>query len=80
MKKWAVILLGSIGCFLILKSLLKLDKEQNKAIILPVIHETVQRAIPVKIETTQIPSPKLLNNLPQENYLMSGKVNLNSKR
>lgn len=80
MKKWIPILLGSIGSFFILKSLFKLDQKQQKVIIVPIVEERVEKAIPVIEKATENPAPKALNTAPKENYLMSGKVSLNSKR
>jgi len=79
MKKWLPILLGSIGSFFILKSLFKLDKEQQKVIVLPVIEERVEKAIPI-LKPNETPAPNPYNNEPSQNYLNSGKVRLNSKR
>lgn len=80
MKKWIPIILGSIGSFFILKGIFKLDKEQQKVIILPVIEERVEKAIPVIQKAIEIPAPKAYNSEPTQNYLNSGKVNINSKR
>lgn len=80
MKKWIPIILGTIGSFFILKSLFKVDQEQQKVVIVPIAEERVERAIPVTEKATETPSPKLLNNAPAGTYLESGKVNLNSKR
>lgn len=79
MKKWVLIMLGTIGSFLILKSLFKLDKETQKVIILPVIEERVEKAIPVE-KVTETPAPNASDADPAGPYLQSGKVNLNSKR
>jgi len=79
MKKWIPIILGTIGSFFILKSIFKLDQEKQKVIITPIIEERVEKAIPVK-KDTETPAPKLYNNKPSQNYLISGKVNMNSKR
>ena len=80
MKKWIPILLGTLGSFFILKSLFKVDQEQQKVVIVPIVEERVEKAIPVIEKVTQTPSPKPLNLEPTQNYLNSGKVNLNSKR
>jgi len=79
MKKWISILLFSVGSFLILKSLFKIDQEAQKVVILPVSEERVEKAIPVKEKASENPAPKLYN-APSGTYLESGKVNLNSKR
>lgn len=80
MKKWIPIILGSIGSFFILKSLFKVDQEHQKVVILPIIEERVERAIPVKEKATKNPAPNASDALPAQNYIQSGKVNLNSKR
>lgn len=79
MKKWISILLGSIGSFFILKSLFKLDKETQKVIILPVVEERIEKAIPVE-KVAETPAPNASDTNPAGPYLESGKVNLNSKR
>lgn len=80
MKRWIPIILGSIGSFFILKSLFKVDQQNQKVIILPIIEERVERAIPVIIKVNEIPSPNASDALPAKNYIQSGKVNYNSKR
>ena len=79
MKKWIPIILGTIGSFFILKSIFKLDKEQQKVIVLPVIEERVEKAIIIeKVTKTPAPSPSDVDL--DGPYLESGKVNINSKR
>lgn len=79
MKKWISILVATIGCFVLLKSLIKLDKNTDKVVILPPIEERVEKAIPVTNNPTLTPAPKLYNSAPVGPYLESGKVNLRSK-
>ena len=80
MKKWIPIILGSIGSFFILKSIFKLNKEQQKVIILAVTEDKAEKPIPVKEKVVETPAPKGLNSAPSGTYLESGKVRLNSKR
>lgn len=79
MKKWIPIILGTIGSFFILKSIFKLDKEQQKVIVLPVIEERVEKAIIIE-KVTKTPAPSSLDVDLDGSYLESGKVNINSKR
>ena len=80
MKKWIPILLGSIGCFFILKGILKFDKNENKVVISPIRTEEVRKAIPVEQKVIANPMTNALKVAPVGPYLQSGKVNLNSKR
>lgn len=80
MKKWIPIILGTIGSFFILKSLFKIDQEQQKVVIVSIAEERVEKAIPATEKATETPALKPLNPVPTQNYLNSGKVNLNSKR
>jgi hypothetical protein len=80
MKKWIPILLGSIGSFFILKSILKFDKSENKVVISPIKTEEVRRAIPVIEKVVENPTTNASKVVPAGPYLESGKVSLNSKR
>lgn len=79
MKKWIPIILGTIGSFFILKSLFKVDQEQQKVVIVPITEERVEKAIPVE-KVAETPAPNASDVDPAGPYLESGKVNLNSKR
>ena len=80
MKKWIPIILGSMGCFFILKSIFKVDQEKKQIVITPILTEEVRRAIPVKEKVNQNSTTNALKMVPTGTYLESGKVNLNSKR
>ena len=80
MRKWIPILLGSIGCFFILKSIFKFDKSKNTVVVAPVKSEEVRIAIPVIEKAVENLAPNASDALSAQNYLQSGKSNINSKR